>query len=224
MQVSVFTTTICVDVVHPLIVQKIPDYMVHQYGSNDNWDRMAKVTGDPGWAWGNMRQYILRVRDSTSSEMNRTESGYNKHEMFVNPNDGHDPSSEFQGDLHSFVGDVKVTVYGKSQNIDARVIRTTKELTEFPYSKDVSGIAPDLLGVGFAQSTMSGGARVSSSTTYSNAVKTRPNLTVLINAMVTKLINTGVLDGLTGFRKVEFTDGRLRSGIVSVYLFYSPAH
>ncbi len=166
---------------------------------DDNWDRMAKVTGDAGWAWDNMRQYILRVRDSTCSEMNRTDSDYKKHEMFVNPNDGHDPTGEFQDDLHSFVGDVKVTVYGKSENIDARVIKTTKQLTEFPYSKDVSGIAPDLLGIGFAQSTMSGGARVSSSTTYSNAVKTRPNLTVLINAMVTKLINTGVSDGLTGF-------------------------
>lgn len=37
------------------------DYMIHQYGTNENWDRMAKVTKDSGWSWDNMKKYIERV-------------------------------------------------------------------------------------------------------------------------------------------------------------------
>ena len=37
------------------------DYMIHQYGTNENWDRMARVTKDPGWSWDNMKKYIERV-------------------------------------------------------------------------------------------------------------------------------------------------------------------
>ncbi|KJA17033.1 GMC oxidoreductase [Hypholoma sublateritium FD-334 SS-4] len=173
------------------------NYMVHQYGSNDNWDRMAKVTGDAGWAWNNMRRYV------------------SQHETFVEPpHDKHNTTDEFTPDLHSYRGDVKISLYVHRQNIDSRVIETTKQLKEFPYNKDVSGIATDLLGVGYAQSTMTEGARVSSSTTYSRIVNTRPNLTVLINAMVTKLINTGISDGLMGFQRVEFTDGLTKTYMV----------
>ena len=37
------------------------DYIVHQYGSDEDWDRYAKVTGDPGWAWKNVKKYIKKV-------------------------------------------------------------------------------------------------------------------------------------------------------------------
>ncbi|KJA13938.1 GMC oxidoreductase [Hypholoma sublateritium FD-334 SS-4] len=173
------------------------NYMVHQYGSNDNWDRMAKVTGDPGWAWNNMKRYVL------------------PHEKFViPPHDGHNTTDQFSPDLHSYIGDVDISLYVHSQNIDARVIETTRQLKEFPYNEDISGIATDLLGVGWAQSTMTQGARVSSSTSYLSIANTRPNLTILINAMVTKLINTGMSGGLMGFQRVQFTDGLTKTYIV----------
>jgi choline dehydrogenase len=35
--------------------------MTHQYGSDEDWDRYAKVTGDPGWAWKNIKKYIKKV-------------------------------------------------------------------------------------------------------------------------------------------------------------------
>jgi hypothetical protein len=37
------------------------DYMFHQYGSDEHWDRYAKVTGDPGWAQNNVKNYITKV-------------------------------------------------------------------------------------------------------------------------------------------------------------------
>jgi len=37
------------------------DYMIHQYGSDEDWDRYAKLTGDPGWAWNNVKNYVKKV-------------------------------------------------------------------------------------------------------------------------------------------------------------------
>jgi len=37
------------------------DYMVHQYGSDEDWNRYAKLTGDPGWAWNNIKNYVKKV-------------------------------------------------------------------------------------------------------------------------------------------------------------------
>ena len=37
------------------------DFMVHQYGSDEDWDRYAKLTGDPGWAWNNVKNYVKKV-------------------------------------------------------------------------------------------------------------------------------------------------------------------
>ncbi len=50
---------------------------------------------------------------------------------------------------------------------------------------------------------MSKGVRASSSTSYLAAANSRPNLTVLINALVTKLLPTGTSGGLRSFRNVE---------------------
>lgn len=38
-----------------------PDYMVHQYGSSEDYDKIAALTGDDGWSWNNMKQFITRV-------------------------------------------------------------------------------------------------------------------------------------------------------------------
>lgn len=38
------------------------DYMAHMYGSSEDYDRIAAVTGDPGWKWENVKKNIGRVR------------------------------------------------------------------------------------------------------------------------------------------------------------------
>jgi hypothetical protein len=40
---------------------EVTDYMVHQYGSSEDYDKLAALTGDSGWSWNNMKQYITRV-------------------------------------------------------------------------------------------------------------------------------------------------------------------
>jgi len=37
------------------------DYLVHQYCTDEDWDRYANLTGDPGWAWKNIKKYVKKV-------------------------------------------------------------------------------------------------------------------------------------------------------------------
>ena len=82
---------------------------------------------------------------------------------------------------------------------------TTGQLSEFPYNEDTSGGDRSLLGVGFIQSTVGGGVRSSSSTSYLATANSRPNLTVLINATVGKLLQSGTKNALKCFRSVQFS-------------------
>ena len=96
-----------------------------------------------------------------------------------------------------------VSLPGRSQSIDARVIATTKEMPhEFAFNKDMGG--GDVLGLGWTQSSIGGGKRSSSATTYLAAAINRPNVHVLINAQVTKLLHTGSIGTVPSFRAVQF--------------------
>ena len=81
---------------------------------------------------------------------------------------------------------------------------TTGQLAEFPYNEDTSGGDHSLLGIGFVQSSIGGGVRSSSSTSYLANANKRPNLTVLINVTVEKLLKTGMRANLKSFRSVQF--------------------
>lgn len=37
------------------------DFLFHQYCTQDDWNRLADVSGDAGWRWSNMRQYVAKV-------------------------------------------------------------------------------------------------------------------------------------------------------------------
>ncbi|KAF8962180.1 hypothetical protein BDZ97DRAFT_1920652 [Flammula alnicola] len=163
------------------------NYLLHQFGSIEDWDRIANISDDPGWAWNNMRQYVQ------------------KHEKFQAPIDGHNTTGQFIPSLHGFKGEVSVSLPVNNQTIDSRVINTTQQLPEFPFNEDTSGIDRSLLGTGWIQSSAGGGMRSSSSTSYLAQANGRPNLTVLIHATVTKLVHTSSSKGVKAFRGVQFT-------------------
>ncbi|KAF9479148.1 alcohol oxidase [Pholiota conissans] len=164
------------------------NYLFHQYGTDEDWNRLATLSNDEGWTWNNMKQYIQ------------------KHEKFTPPIDGHNTTGQFIPSLHGFNGEVSVSLPGFNMTIDPRVINTTQELSaEFPYNQDMSGGSQSLLGIGWLQSSAGGGVRSSSSTSYLANANSRPNLTVLIHATVTKLVQSGATTaGLKSFRSVQF--------------------
>ncbi|KAF4616043.1 hypothetical protein D9613_011414 [Agrocybe pediades] len=162
------------------------NYMTHHYGSSDDYDKLARDTGDAGWSWNNMQKYIQA------------------HEKFVPPADGHNTTGQFIPEKHGFKGVTSISLPGNSQGIDARVLSTLDELkSEFPFNPDMGG--GDILGIGWAQSSIGNGTRSSSSTSYLRDANSRPNLHVLIHATVTKLIPNGFKNGRVSFGGVMFT-------------------
>jgi choline dehydrogenase-like flavoprotein len=41
----------------------IQDAMFYTRGSSSDFDRFARVTGDPGWSWDQLQTYIKKVGD-----------------------------------------------------------------------------------------------------------------------------------------------------------------
>ena len=68
----------------------------------------------------------------------------------------------------------------------------------------VSFYFSDCAHVGWTQSTIGNSHRASSATQFLQPAAVRPNLDVLIHSTVTKLIQTGILDGKPEFKNVEF--------------------
>ncbi|KAF8960242.1 hypothetical protein BDZ97DRAFT_1905968 [Flammula alnicola] len=160
------------------------NYMVHQYGSSSDFDKLAADSGDSEWSWSNIKQYIY------------------KHEKIVPPTDGHNATGQYIPANHGTSGQLPVSLPGNSQTIDAMVIAATQQLSEFPFNPDMGG--GNVLGLGWTQSSIGAGVRSSSSTSYLRNAVSRPNLTVLLNATVQKLVKTSSWRGQPVFRSVKF--------------------
>ncbi|KAF7374107.1 GMC oxidoreductase [Mycena sanguinolenta] len=152
------------------------NYMVYTRGSMDDFDRWAKVTGDEGWSWESLYPYFLKNEDFTS-----------------NTTGHYDPS------VHGYSGINTVSLSGYPTPIDSRIIDTTTQLDGYPFNLDMNSGNP--IGIGWGQATIKDGSRSSSATSYlGSQYIARPNLHVLLNARVTRVLQTA-----TGVvRSVEF--------------------
>ncbi|KAJ7139062.1 pyranose dehydrogenase [Mycena epipterygia] len=161
--------------------------MWYTRGSQDDFDRFAKVTGDPGWGWDAMQQY------------------FRKNEKWTEPADHHNTSGQFDPAVHSTTGINSVSLPGFQWPMFPRVIQTTIEMPdEFPFVLDMNAGIP--LGVGWAQNTIGHGARSSSAVSYlATPFIERPNLHILVNAQVSRVLSTNTSGGGVHFNQVEFS-------------------
>ncbi|ESK87685.1 aryl-alcohol oxidase [Moniliophthora roreri MCA 2997] len=143
---------------------------VYTRTAGEEWDRLAKETGDAGWSWKNMKQYFL------------------KNEILTPPADGHDITGQINPAVHGKSGINGDSLPGFPSPIDSRVIQTTKELpNEFPFNLDMNDGSP--VGVGWCLSTVRDGARSSASTSYlAPKYANRSNLHVVLNTRVTRVL------------------------------------
>ncbi|KAJ7504892.1 aryl-alcohol oxidase-like protein [Mycena galericulata] len=164
--------------------------MVYTRGSAEDYDRWAAVTGDPGWSWDSLLPYFF------------------KNEKWTPPADDHDTRGEFDPAVHSTNGINSVSLSGSRWPIfENQVIQTTRELPEeFPFNLDYNSGEP--LGVGWIQSTIGGGERSSSATSYlAPQFIQRENLHVLLHAQVSRLVGPQTTKGAVSFEGVEFSQG-----------------
>ncbi|KAJ7266573.1 aryl-alcohol oxidase [Mycena rebaudengoi] len=162
------------------------NFMAYTRGSSEEWDRYARFSRDPGWSWARIQKYIQ------------------KNELLTAPADHHNTSEQFSPAFHNTFGINSVSLPGFRHEFDARIIQNTREHpSRFPFNLDMN--SGQHLGLGWIQSTINGGQRSSAATSYLGpSFMSRPNLHVLINTHVTRLIHTGVEKGKPAFRGVEF--------------------
>ncbi|KAJ7751446.1 aryl-alcohol oxidase precursor [Mycena metata] len=163
------------------------NYMVYTRASSEEWDRYASLSGDSGWSWTNIQQY------------------FKKNEKWTQPADHHNTTGQFNPAIHGTTGINAVSLPGFSHvQLDPRIIATTQENPkDFPFNLDMNSGRP--LGLGWLQSTINGGKRSSGATSYLGPTfMSRPNLHVLVNSRVTRLIQTGTDQGKPAFRSIEF--------------------
>ncbi|KAG6904816.1 hypothetical protein DXG01_006977 [Tephrocybe rancida] len=177
------------------------DGMYYTRGSSSDFDRYARETGDPGWSWKNLQQYIRKVGSfiiACSSNLT-----VKQNERWTAPVDNHNTSGQFDPSVHGFNGINAVSLVGYPQSIDPRFIQTTKDLPdEFPFNLDTN--SGDPLGLGYVQMTVDRGRRSSSATSYlAPQFLKRPNLDVVVSTYATRIIQTGTSKGLPAFHAVE---------------------
>ncbi|KAJ7813721.1 aryl alcohol oxidase, partial [Mycena olivaceomarginata] len=153
--------------------------MVYTRGSAEDFDRYAS---------DNLIQYFF------------------KNEKWTQPADHHDTRGQFNPAVHSTDGINSVSLDGYPWPIfQNHVIQTTREFPEeFPFNLDFN--SGQMLGVGWLQSTIGGGKRSTSATSYlaPNFIQ-RNNLHVLLHAQVSKLVDPGkTTEGAVTFGGVEF--------------------
>ncbi|KAF5353361.1 hypothetical protein D9756_007863 [Leucocoprinus leucothites] len=160
--------------------------MVYTRGSSSDYDRFAEYSGDPGWSWDNIQQYLQ------------------KQEKFEDPVDNHNITDQYDPSVHSTTGRVPVTLSGfLHPQIDSLAIQASEELGgEFQYNVDMNSGTP--LGLGWLQSTIGhDGTRSSAATTYlDDDARARENLHIVTNSRVTRVLPEPDTESLT-IRTVE---------------------
>ncbi|KAL4256659.1 GMC oxidoreductase family protein [Pleurotus pulmonarius] len=144
------------------------NYMAYTRGSMNEYDRLAKITGDKGWSWDNIKHFIMQ------SEKN------------VAPTDKHNTTGQFNPLVHGFKGLLQTSLPGFANALDDRILQTTKLLQdEFPFNLDMN--SGQTLGIGWLLSTIGNGTRSSAATAYLAPALSRPNLSILTQTRATRL-------------------------------------
>ncbi|KAJ4469311.1 pyranose dehydrogenase [Lentinula aciculospora] len=162
--------------------------MFYTRGSVDDFNCFAGVTGDDGWSWDNIQQYLAL------------------NERLVSPAGNPNTADEFDPDVHYIGGAVDVSLPSFSQNIDSKVLDAAHELGGvYSYNEDVNSGMP--LGLGWLPRTIDSKGRRSSSVTAYLSDESRDNLDVLVNARVARVVPTKNRNTTAGysFRTVDFT-------------------
>ncbi|KAF8884639.1 aryl-alcohol oxidase-like protein [Infundibulicybe gibba] len=165
------------------------NYVVFNWGSSGDFDRWANVTDDDGWSWNRMLPYMHKV------------------EHFMSPPTPNllKPSNppQFLPEVHSTNGVVLTSLPGFPTGLDERVMGAINQVPGFDYNIDMN--RGDQTGIGWVYSSIDGANRSSAATTYLGSdVRARPNLDILVNAQVTRLLKTGINGKKLAFNKVEF--------------------
>ena len=158
--------------------------MVHQYGSDEDWNGYTKLTGDSGWP-GTMSRTMWRRYSISTLFVNPV---YIKLNAWISSTIKSYLQTTGMIQLANLFRLCMVSAGRSPSFFQGSTWQSThaswRQLGSYPdfptMRKDTSGGDHSLLGIGFVQSSIGGEVRNSSSTSYLASANSRPNLTVLI--------------------------------------------
>ncbi|KAJ6526150.1 aryl-alcohol oxidase-like protein, partial [Mycena vulgaris] len=163
--------------------------MIYSRGPSEDFDRLASVSGDAGWAWENLQKYIFWNERHVPAWNNRSNAGQ------------YNPLVHGRGPLLTSLTAIPF-------ELDRRVLQTGADHSDkYPFNLDLN--SGDGLGVGWLHTTVGNSARSSSSSAYLHpALDSRSNLDLLLYTQVTHLTSTGATSStFTGVQVSQNTDG-----------------
>ncbi|KAF8296920.1 FAD/NAD(P)-binding domain-containing protein [Clavulina sp. PMI_390] len=146
------------------------NYCIWNRGSEEDWNKFSRVTGDPGWSWNSIVRY------------------FNKAEHIVPPTSALNQVGASTPSALGTAGPIKMSLpnYNLSFNTQIFEIPGTPGYPDIPLNKDYNDGTP--LGLSQLVATIGGGVRAQSMDYMGNAtIAARPNLDLLINTRVTEL-------------------------------------
>ncbi|KAJ7159446.1 aryl-alcohol oxidase-like protein [Mycena filopes] len=151
--------------------------MVYIRGPSEDFDRMAAVSGDPGWSWKNLQKYVFMNERHVAPWNNRSNVGE------------YDPRVHGHGPLLS-------SLTATPFELDRRVMQTAAEHPEtYRPNLDLNsgdGLGFVSFGKGWMQSSVGNSFRSSSSRAYLHpALDSRNNIDLLLHTQITRLVSTG---------------------------------
>ncbi|KAF9002710.1 aryl-alcohol-oxidase from pleurotus Eryingii [Cyathus striatus] len=161
--------------------------LVYTRGSSSDYTRLSTHTNDKGWSWPSLLPY------------------FTKSEKFTQPVDHRNISADFDANVHGFNGFNGVSLPGETTPLDPPFAAAIDELEGEGFERVRDYNAGDPIGFGWAQSTIEGKKRSSSSSGYLNSqVLGRKNLDVIVNAQVSRILPSGTQNGKPVYNGVEF--------------------
>ncbi|ESK89324.1 aryl-alcohol oxidase [Moniliophthora roreri MCA 2997] len=162
------------------------NFITWHRGSNDVWDTFARLSGDDGWGWPEMKKYNDRAG------------------KLYPPIDGHDGTGQALPSAYGRNGQAQVRLPSYLGQLESIVESTARALGgRWHYNEDFN--SGDTTGTGYFLSSIRDGARDSAATAYLVPVLDRPNLDVVVHTRVTRLHTNGSDRGTPVFNKVEVT-------------------
>ena len=131
---------------------------VYCRGNPDDYDDWER-NGASGWGWQTMRRAFLAIEN---------------HELGANPNRGG------SGPLH-------ITINRHRSALSEALLRGAAA-TGIPVKEDINDPLPDQEGIGYSPTTIHKGRRRSSAAVFLTPVRARPNLTVLTDTQVYRIL------------------------------------
>ncbi|KAK7060958.1 hypothetical protein VNI00_000693 [Paramarasmius palmivorus] len=185
------------------------NWLVYTRGTKDDFDRFAKATGDSGWSWDAIQPYIQKVSTIYIVVKRLILGLILQNEHFVPPCRNISAWPQFDPRIHTSKGIMGVTSQSVHYKLQDQIMKVVQEHTEqYPYVVDMN--AGSSIGVGWTQFSSYNGTRASSATSYlSSHYLARPNLHVLLNARVTRILpgQNASMSGGARISRVEFIMG-----------------